>query len=64
MIKNPPSVGEVRIHMDPKSIDTSFGDFIVNTFQGVTTLITLAGLFKMQGGWWHLLRKSSVPSRI
>jgi len=57
MIKNPPEVGAVRIHMDPESLDTSFGGLTASTFQGVATLITLAGLFKMEGACWHLLSK-------
>ena len=57
MIKKPPEVGAVRIHMDPESLDTSFGGLTASTFQGVATLITLAGLFKMEGACWHLLSK-------
>ena len=49
MIKNPPEVGAVRIHMDPESLDTSFGGFTASIFQGVATLITPAGPFKMEG---------------
>ena len=55
MIKNPLAVGAVRIHMDPESLDTSFGGFTASTFQGVATLITLAGPFSMEGARWHLL---------
>jgi len=55
MIKNPPAVGAVRIHMDPESLDTSFGGLTASTFQGVATLITPAGPFKMEGARWHLL---------
>jgi len=57
MIKNPPAVGTVRLHMDPESLDTSCGGFTASTFQGVATLITPAGLFKMEGARWHLLSK-------
>ena len=39
MIKNPPAVVAVRIHVDPESIDTSFEGFTANTFQGVATMI-------------------------
>jgi len=55
MIKKPPAVGAVRIHMDPESTDTSFEGFTANTFRGVATLITPAGPFKMEGARWHLL---------
>jgi len=55
MIKNPPAVGTVRIHMDPESLDTSFGGSTASTFQGVATLITPAGPFRMEGARWHLL---------
>ena len=55
IIKNPPAVGVVRIHMDPESLDTSFGGLTAGTFQGVSTLITPAGPFKMEGARWHLL---------
>jgi hypothetical protein len=55
MIKKHPEVGAVRIHMDPESLDTSFGGLTASTFQGVATLITLAGPFKMEGARWHLL---------
>ena len=41
--------------MDPESLDTSFGGCTASTFQGVATLITLAGPFKMEGPRWHLL---------
>ena len=54
MIKNPPAVGAVSIHMDPESIDTLFLGITANTFQGVATLITPAGPFKMEGVRWHL----------
>ena len=57
MIKNTPAVGEVRLHMDPESLDTSFGGVTASTFQGVATLITPAGPFKMEGARWHLLSK-------
>jgi len=57
MIKNPPEVGAVRIHMDPESLDTSFGGLTASTFQGVATLITPAGPFKMEGVRWHLISK-------
>ena len=57
MIKNPPAVGAVRIHMDPASLDTSFEGLTASTFQEVATLITLAGPFKMDGARWHLLEK-------
>jgi len=49
MIKNPTVVGVVRIHMHPENIDTSFWGLKANTFQGVATLITPAGPFKMEG---------------
>jgi len=55
MIKNPPAVGAVRIHMDPESLDTFFGGYTASTFQGVATLITPAGPFRMEGARWHLL---------
>jgi len=55
MIKNPPAVGVVRIHIDPESVDTSFGGITVSTFQGAATLITLAGPFRKEGARWHLL---------
>ena len=54
MIKNPPEVGAVRLHMDPESLDTSFGGLTASTFQGVATLITPAGPLKMEGARWHL----------
>ena len=57
MIKDPPAVGAVRIHMDPESLDTSFGGHTARTFQGVASLITPAGPFKMEGARWHLLSK-------
>ena len=57
MIKNPSEVGAVKIHMDPESLDTSFGGLTASTFQGVATLITPAGPFKMEGARWHLLSK-------
>jgi len=57
MIKNPPEVRAVRIHMDPESLDTSFRGLTASTFQGVATLITPAGPFKMEGASWHLLSK-------
>ena len=53
MIKNPPEVGAVRIHMDPESLDTSFRCLTANTCQGVAK----AGPFKMEGTRWHLLSK-------
>jgi len=31
MIKNPLAVGAVRIHMDPESLDTSFGGFTASS---------------------------------
>ena len=37
MIKNPPAVGVVRTHMDPESLDTSFGGYTASTFQEVAT---------------------------
>jgi len=49
MIKNPPEVEAVRIHMDHESLDTSFGGLTASTFQGVATLITPAAPFKMEG---------------
>ena len=49
MIKNPQEVGAVRIHIDPESLDTSFGGLTASTFQGVATLINPAGPFKMEG---------------
>ena len=55
MIKKHPEEGAVRIHMDPESLYTSFGGLTASTFQGVATLITLAGPFKMEGARWHLL---------
>jgi len=36
-------------------IDTSFGGITADTFQGVATLITLTGPYKMEGARWHLL---------
>jgi len=57
MIKNPPEVRAVRIHKDPESLDTSFRGLTASTFQGVATLITPAGPFKMEGASWHLLSK-------
>jgi len=57
MIKNPLEVGAVRIHMDPGSLDTSFGGLTASTSQGAATLITPAGPFKMEGARWHLLSK-------
>jgi len=54
MIKKSPMVGTVRIHMDPENIDNSLWGFTANTFQGVATLITPAGPFKMEGVRWHL----------
>jgi len=56
-IQNPPEVGAVRIHMDPESLDTSYGGLTASTFQEVATLITPAGPFKMEGARWHLLPK-------
>jgi len=55
MIKNPPAVGAVKIHMDPESIDTSSGGFTTHTLQGVAILITPADPFKMELSWWLLL---------
>ena len=55
MIKKPPAVGAVNIYMDPESKDTSFGGITADTFQGVASLITPAGPFKMEGAGWHLL---------
>ena len=55
MIKNPPAVGAVRFHMDPESLDTSFGGFTASILEGVVTLITPAGPFRMEGARWHLL---------
>ena len=49
MITNPPAVGAFRNHMDPESLDTSFGGLTAITFQGVATLITPAAPFKMEG---------------
>jgi len=60
MIKNPLAVGAVRIHMDPESLDTSFGGFTASTFQGVATLITLARPFSMEGARWHLLSQGFI----
>jgi len=57
MIKHPPSIGAVRIHMDPVSIDTSFGGITADTFQGVATLITPSGPFKVEGARWHFLKQ-------
>ena len=57
MIKNPSAVGAVRMHMDPKSLDTSFWGFTASTFQGVATLITPADPFEMEGARWYLLSK-------
>jgi len=63
MIKNPPVVGAVRIRMDPENINTLFGCFTANTFQGVATLITpAAGPFKMEGARWHLLTPRQIFS--
>jgi len=59
MIKNPLKVGVVRICMDPESKDTSFGGIRADTFQGVATLITSKGPFKMEGARWHLLSQAS-----
>ena len=55
MISSPPEKGAVRIYMDPVSIDTSYGGITADTFQGVATLITPTGPFKMEGARWHLL---------
>ena len=55
MTMSPPEVVTVGIHMDPESLDTSFGGLTASAFQGVATLITLAGPFKMEGARWHLL---------
>jgi len=57
MIQDPPEVGAVRIHMDPESLDTSYGGLTASTFQGLATLITPAGPFKMEGARCHLLSK-------
>jgi len=65
MIKNPPEVGAVRIHIDPEGLDTSFGGLTASTFYWVATLITLAGPFKMEGARWHLfLNVFSSPEDI
>ena len=48
-------MGAVRIHMDPESLDTSFGGFTASTFQEVATLITPACPFRMERALWHLL---------
>ena len=65
MIKNPSAVGAVRMHMDPKSLDTSFWGFTASTFQGVATLITPAGPFRIEGARWHLLSQVfSSPENI
>jgi len=65
MIKNPSAVGAVRMHMDPESLDTSFGGFTASTFQGVATLITPAGPFRIEGARWHLLSQVfSSPENI
>jgi len=55
MIKNPPVVRAIRIHMDLESLDTSLGGFTASIFQGVATLITPAGPFRMEKARWHLL---------
>ena len=57
MLKDPPqvTVWAVRIHMDPGSNNTSYGGIVANTFQGIATLITPSGPFKMEGNRWHLL---------
>jgi len=58
-------VGAVRIHMDPESLDTWFGGFTASTFQGVATLITPAGPFRMEGARWQLLSQVfSFPEDI
>jgi len=57
IIQNSLEVGAVRIHMDPESLDTSYFGLTASTFQGVATLITPAGPFKMEGARWHLLSK-------
>ena len=59
MIKNPLKVGVVRICMDPESKDTWFGGMRADTFQGVATLITSKGPFKMEGARWQLLSQAS-----
>jgi len=64
MLKNPPAVGVVKIHIDPESVDTSFGGITVSTFQGAATLITLAGPFRKEGLAGTFFRKSSAPRRI
>ena len=55
IFKNPPAVGAVGIHVDPESLGTLFGGYTAITFQGVTTLITPAGPFRMEGARLHLL---------
>jgi hypothetical protein len=63
MIKNPPAVGAVKIHMDPESLDTLFGGYAASTFQGVASLITLAGPFKdsnCRSFAWKILRQAKL----
>jgi len=55
MMTTPLMVGTVRICMDPESKDTSLGGMTSDTFQGVATLFTPTGPFKMEGARWHLL---------
>jgi len=57
-------VGAVRIHMDPESLDTSFGGLTASTFQGVATLITSAAHSKWRGRAGTSFQKSLVTLRI
>jgi len=55
MITKPLMVGVATIYMDPESKKTSFGGMTTDTFQGVATLITPKGPFKIDRARWHLL---------
>jgi len=57
MITDPPEIGAVRVHMEPEGKDTTYGGIAADTLQGITTLITPSGPFKMEGARWHLRYK-------
>jgi len=63
MIKNLPVVRAVIIHMHPENINTSFGGFTANIFQGVATLITPVHS-QWRGHDGTSLYRSSAPQRI